>query len=76
MLSAQLIHHGMDAQMPAALVERATLPTQRTVVGTLQSLPSLAQLHGVRSPALVIIGSVVSLHAVAGACVERRGSRD
>ena len=63
-LSAQLIHHGMDPQMPAALVERATLPTQRTLVGTLQSLPSLAQEHEVCSPALILIGGVVSLRRV------------
>ncbi len=60
-LSAQLIHHGMDPQTPAALVEAATLPTQRTLVGTVQSLPSLAQQHAVRSPALIIVGTVVSL---------------
>jgi len=63
-LSAQLIHHGMDPRTPAALVERATLPQQRTLVGTLQSLPSLAQQHEVRSPALIFIGGVVSLHGV------------
>jgi uroporphyrin-III C-methyltransferase len=63
-LSAQLIHHGMDPRMPAALIERATLPTQRTLVGTLQSLPSLAQLNGIGSPALIVIGSVVDLSRV------------
>jgi uroporphyrin-III C-methyltransferase len=63
-LAAQLIHHGLSPDTPAAIVERATLPTQRTIVGTLQSLPALAQEHGVRSPALILIGSVVSLRAV------------
>lgn len=64
LLSAQLIHHGMDPGTPAALVERATLPCQRTLVGTLQSLPSLAQEHAACSPAVVIVGGVVALHAV------------
>jgi uroporphyrin-III C-methyltransferase len=63
-LAAQLIHHGLASDTPAAIVERATLPTQRTLVGTLQALPALAQEHGVRSPALILIGSVVSLSAV------------
>lgn len=66
-LAAQLIHHGLPAQTPAAIVERATLPDQRTLVGTLQSLPALAQDAGIRAPALIVIGSVVSLRAVLAA---------
>ena len=69
-LSAQLIHHGLPAQTPAAIVERATLAAQRTLVGTLQSLPALAQEARIQAPALIVIGSVVSLHAVLAA---RRG---
>ena len=63
-ISAQLIHHGLDAQTPAAVIERATLADQRTLVGTLQTLPAIAQQHQVRAPALIMIGSVVSLHQV------------
>lgn len=64
---SQLIAHGLPADTPAAIVERATCPGQRTIVGDLRSLSSLAALHGVQSPALVMIGSVVSLHAQLGA---------
>jgi uroporphyrin-III C-methyltransferase len=63
MISAQLIRHGLAADTPAAIVERATMPDQRTLVGTLRSLPALAKQSGVRTPALIVIGSVVSLHA-------------
>lgn len=63
-LAAQLVAHGLAADTPAAVVERATHPDQRTVIGTLVSLPALAQAADVRSPALVIVGSVVSLHDV------------
>lgn len=59
---AQLIAHGLPADTPAAVIERATCPEQRTIVGNLQSLASLVTLHDVRSPALVMIGTVVSLH--------------
>ena len=62
-LSAQLIHHGMDPCMPAALIERATLPDQRTLIGTVQTLPSVAREHDVVAPALIVVGSVVNLHA-------------
>lgn len=59
---AQLIHHGLPPDTPAAVVERATLPTQRTIAGTVQTLPTLALVHDVRAPALVFVGGVVGLH--------------
>ena len=60
---AQLQQHGLAADSPAAVVENATLPGQRTIAGTLASLPTLARVHAVRAPALVVIGGVVALHA-------------
>ena len=59
----RLIEHGLAADTPAATIERATRPDQRTVTGTLATLPDLARTMGVRPPALIIIGGVVSLHA-------------
>lgn len=59
----QLVAHGMSPDMPAALVERATRPDQRTVTGTLATLPVLAKVHAVKPPALIVIGTVVTLHA-------------
>jgi len=51
-ISAQLQAHGLPGDTPAALIERATLPDQRTVIGTLATLPELARRHDVRAPAL------------------------
>jgi len=69
----ELVAHGLPADTPAATVERATHADQRTVVGTLATLPELVLLHGVKSPALIIIGGVVSLHATLGSsAVEQR----
>ncbi|MEX8518280.1 MAG: uroporphyrinogen-III C-methyltransferase [Leptothrix sp. (in: b-proteobacteria)] len=61
-ISAELMRHGLAPQTPAALIERASQPGQRTVTGTLQSLPELAVTHAVKAPALIIVGGVVSLH--------------
>jgi uroporphyrin-III C-methyltransferase len=61
-ICAKLIEHGLPADTPAATIERATRRDQRTVDGTLQTLPALALQHGVQPPALIIIGGVVSLH--------------
>ncbi|MCH9299315.1 siroheme synthase CysG [Pantoea allii] len=58
-IQQQLIHHGMRADMPVALVEKGTSTDQRVLTGTLQALSDLAQQ--VTSPSLIIVGSVVSL---------------
>jgi uroporphyrin-III C-methyltransferase len=65
-ISAELQAHGLPGSTPAAIIERATLPDQRTVIGTLAGLPELARKHDVRAPALIMIGTVVSLHAELG----------
>lgn len=61
-LCQRLQQHGLAADTPAAMVENATMPTQRTIVGSLHTLPALAQDHAVRPPALIVIGGVVALH--------------
>jgi uroporphyrin-III C-methyltransferase len=66
LICAQLVRHGLDPDTPAAVIERATLPTQRTVAGTVQTLPALALVHDVRAPALIMIGHSVGLHEVLG----------
>lgn len=60
----QLIAHGLPATTPAALIERATLPEQRCVTGTLGNLPAIARLAELKPPTLIIIGEVVGLHPI------------
>jgi uroporphyrin-III C-methyltransferase / precorrin-2 dehydrogenase / sirohydrochlorin ferrochelatase len=58
-IQENLIHFGMSAVMPVALVENGTAVKQRVVSGVLSQLSELAQ-H-VESPALIIVGQVVGL---------------
>jgi uroporphyrinogen III methyltransferase/synthase len=60
---ATLLHHGKAPDTPAAAVYRATTPVQRTLVTSLSDLPARIEQEGLQPPALVIIGSVVSLRS-------------
>ena len=60
-LCAKLIEHGQSPDLPAAVVQQGTAPTQRVVTGTLATLPDLADRADLRGPSLIIIGDVVRL---------------
>ena len=57
----RLIAKGRDPATPVAIVENGTLPTQRTILGTLGELEYLVHANAVSAPALVIIGTVAAL---------------
>lgn len=73
-LSQRLQTEGLAGDTPAAIVENATLPTQRTIVGTLRTLPALALAERVRAPALIVIGSVVTLRDALGMAPPQRAA--
>jgi len=60
-VARQLIIHGLSPQTSFALIENGSLPTQRTLTGTLQNLATLAQQHTIHAPALLLIGEVTRL---------------
>lgn len=60
-ISAKLIEHGMDPSTPAAIIERGTTPRQRTVVGTLATLPERALDAQIKPPAMTVVGTIVTL---------------
>jgi len=61
-LCRELAAHGMPAATPAAIVQHGTTSSQRTVVGTLATLPQLAHTAHLAPPTLIIVGDVVQLH--------------
>jgi uroporphyrin-III C-methyltransferase/precorrin-2 dehydrogenase/sirohydrochlorin ferrochelatase len=58
---ARLIAAGAPRTRPVALIERATLPEQRVLRGSLADVVALAREAGVRAPALLIIGEVAAV---------------
>jgi uroporphyrin-III C-methyltransferase/precorrin-2 dehydrogenase/sirohydrochlorin ferrochelatase len=61
LICREMVHHGMPAETPAAVIENATTPAQRVITGTLQTLAHVAKAAGVRPPALIVVGEVVRL---------------
>jgi len=55
------VTHGADPETPAAIIENGTREGQRVITGTLASLPGKTAEAGIKSPALIIVGSVVTL---------------
>jgi uroporphyrin-III C-methyltransferase/precorrin-2 dehydrogenase/sirohydrochlorin ferrochelatase len=54
---------GGSAEQAVAVVERATLPEQRTLRGTLETIVATVQAANVQPPALLIVGDVTALAA-------------
>ncbi|MBR8744037.1 uroporphyrinogen-III C-methyltransferase [Nocardiopsis sp. MG754419] len=54
-----LTSQGRPHDTPVAVVQDATLPSQRTVTGTLSNIVATVRSTGMRPPAVVIIGEVV-----------------
>lgn len=54
--------HGLPADTPAAVIQNGTQAGQRVLIATLATLAEQIAASGIRSPALIVIGSVASLH--------------
>jgi uroporphyrin-III C-methyltransferase/precorrin-2 dehydrogenase/sirohydrochlorin ferrochelatase len=67
-----LVASGRAATTPVAIVERGWTSAQRTTVGTLADIADLADARRVESPAVVVVGEVVSLRAELGPFAEEQ----
>lgn len=59
-IAAKLLENGIDADMSCAIIENGTRREQRVFTGNLSDLASMAK--EAVSPALIVVGSVTSLH--------------
>src|SRR6266480_4336846 len=66
-ITARLLEHGADPDTPAAVIASGTLPTQRTVVGTLATLAARVAEESLEPPATVVIGEVVRVRELLSA---------
>ncbi len=68
----ELTRHGVATDMPAAVVQWATLPTQRSVRATLGSVVDAVERAGLGAPAIIVVGPVAGLDDPALNGFERR----
>ena len=58
---SRLLEHGRPADTPIALVQWGTTNQQKTVTGTLDDIEQKVKAAGLSSPAIIVVGQVVSL---------------
>jgi uroporphyrinogen III methyltransferase / synthase len=62
-IAQRLIEHGLSSRTPVAVIQDGTRPTQRTGVGTLETIAGVVRASGLEAPAIVIVGEVVNLRS-------------
>lgn len=50
---------GYPVKTPVAIIEKAGCPSQRTVVGNMETIADLAEKHKVKPPSTIVVGDVV-----------------
>ena len=59
-IAERLIEAGRDPWEPAAVIERGTLPGQRTISGTLEAIADAATEAGIQPPSVTVVGPVAA----------------
>ncbi|MEC8891124.1 MAG: uroporphyrinogen-III C-methyltransferase [Chloroflexota bacterium] len=63
-IAKRLIKGGRQPDTPAAIIQSATLPMQKEVIGTLVDIERRACLAGLTSPSTFIVGEVVNISQI------------
>ncbi|MFH2059013.1 MAG: uroporphyrinogen-III C-methyltransferase [Pseudomonadota bacterium] len=58
---SKLVENGKDKNTPVALVRWGTTNRQQTVTGTLETIEAVVKAAKLKSPAIIVVGHVVSL---------------
>jgi uroporphyrin-III C-methyltransferase len=67
-IASRLVARGKDPGTPVAIIERGLEAGQRVTTGPLESIGKIAKQAGVRPPAVIVIGGVVSLYREEDLC--------
>lgn len=62
LIAGQLLQGGLPPETPAAVIVAATTPEQQVLVSTLGRIAAEAARQNLSTPALVVVGSIVSMH--------------
>jgi uroporphyrinogen III methyltransferase / synthase len=62
-IAERLVAEGRPADEPVAVVERGTLPGQRTLLATLADVAERAAAERIRAPAITLVGEVARLRS-------------
>jgi len=71
----RLLKHGKNPDTPVAIIENATTPNQRTIIGTLANIVKIAERERVKAPAVIVIGDVVNVRKKVKDFLENTKSR-
>ena len=57
-----LFQQAGKGQTPVMVVQNGSLPTERVVLGTVNTIAEIVEQEGIQTPATIVIGKVVALH--------------
>ena len=60
-IAEELVHHGRPGSTPVAVVSDGTMPDERTVLATLDTVAERIAEAEVRPPAIIVVGDVVGI---------------
>lgn len=56
-----LLDHGMEPDMPAAILQKGTTAGQKRIVATVSTLEKEVERQGIETPAIIVVGKVCAL---------------
>ena len=59
-ISRELIEGGLPPKTPIAVIENGTTCNQRVLITSLDNMQRDIEKHGIKNPALIVIGEVAS----------------